>query len=45
MEPLNFIDYNSSFIYHALSTAGDFILDDINEIPSVQLTETQAANN
>ena len=45
MEPLNFIDYNSSFIYHALSTTGDFILDDINEIPSVQLTETQAANN
>lgn len=27
MEPLNFVDLNSSFIYHALSSANDFLFD------------------
>lgn len=32
MEPLNFVDLNSSFIYHALSSANDFLLDTNEEL-------------
>ena len=32
MEPLNFVDLNSSFIYHALSSANDFLLDTSEEL-------------
>ena len=28
MKKLNFVDFNSAFIYHALASADDFILDD-----------------
>lgn len=33
MKELNFVDLNSSFVYHALASSNDFILDDTQEIP------------
>jgi hypothetical protein len=41
MEPLNFVDLNSSFIYHALSSANDFLFDANEETPEgTQLVAT-----
>ena len=42
MEPLNFVDLNSSFIYHALSSANDFLLDTNEEnIEGTQMVSTE----
>ena len=41
MEPLNFVDLNSSFIYHALSSANDFLSDTSEDMQEgTQMVET-----
>ena len=45
MKELNFVDLNSSFIYHALASPGDFILDDeTQEIPLTDATKRDSTD-
>lgn len=41
MQKLNFVDLNSAYIYHALASASDFILDDVTEVNEMAMFENE----